>query len=203
MTNDPKQTGAPTPAAGLGPEEQRFVSYVDGDMPPEEMEAFEKELDTNPDLSRRFDEYRRTVHLLHNLPRPRAPQGLLPGLQRRMLQRRSPPPLPRFPYETVLFVCLMAALIFVYATYMAPTSGTVARIVMVQLSGPVPQEVVADFGLTRQRSDNQVVALTARLSEARARALLSALQPVLPLPPDIPAGETAYEVILRPPPTRE
>lgn len=101
-------------------EQERFVAYLDGTMPPEEMGAFESELESDPALQRRFRDYEQATLLIHGLAGEPGIDAvdLLPNLERRMgMRRRSSPNISwRLPIEVggMLVVMLVAVLFFMH-----------------------------------------------------------------------------------------
>jgi len=179
-------------------DQERFLRFVDGEMPEDERAQFQAALAADEGLRHRFRDYRKTVDMLHGLGRPKAPVTFLPGLQRHLIQRRGALPPARFPYEMLLFVLVMAGILYFYAAHMSPEPGAVARIVMVELTAPVPNEIATEFRLVERKDGAHTVAHVARLSEPQTLKLIEKLGPILSGKPEVPPGQETYEVILRP-----
>lgn len=94
--------------------EAAFVSAVDGALPEAEAQRLRDALAGDAELRERFARYERTVTLLREAPRERAPQGLAGLVLRRArrrrfsLQVRRLTEAHRFPVEIIVPIVLAA-----------------------------------------------------------------------------------------------
>lgn len=167
-------------------EQERFLAYLDGTMPPEEEQAFLSQLESDSEFHQRFSDYERATNLIHGLGKePDAePVDLLPNLERRMgMRRRSSPSLSwRLPIEVggLLAVMLVAVLAFMHELrrsdqIVVPEMKPGPVEVFVQ--SPPSAETSQSFGLSITEASKQKpphVWMT-RLSHSEIEGLLASL----------------------------
>ena len=99
--------------------EDRFRAYLDDELGDEERAAFEAELEGSAALRDEFDSYRQMVDLLRRMP-PADPPGRFVERVEGKIRRRSRGRFfavesrLRFPYEAVVTVLLMAAMVALF-----------------------------------------------------------------------------------------
>ena len=189
--------------------EERFRAYVDDELSPLEREAFEGELETNPEMKEEFQLYRSTVELLHRVGPLRAPDSLLPAIQKRLAgrhMRENYGATIRFPYEVLAFVVLLGCVFYLYATQLPGGPGPIAlkarpQLVEIELTGPLGEDVEQQFGLqvlTTDRPFERTVYGT--FDRTAAQRLLIALQPRSATPLQLLESKaTAFSMVLTSP----
>ncbi|MBM4353183.1 MAG: hypothetical protein FJ109_05200 [Deltaproteobacteria bacterium] len=181
-----------------GPEEDIFLAALDGELNEDEQGRFERNLAEDAGFRERFERYRQTVELIRRLgPRP-APESLLPSVQRRITRRAvdSAGPVLRFPYELLVFVVILGSLFYIYFGMLPPAPTEVSKravpaTVELELTSPLPAEIVARFELTDPGdSAGGARQYYGRMSRDRAAELFSAVTPFLKdkSPPTLPAA---------------
>lgn len=98
---------------------ERFRAYLDDELTADERAALDAELAASPDLAAEFDDYRRTVELLRQLPAPEPPERFVERVEGR-IRRRSQgryfalEPRVRLPYEAIATITLLAAMVLLF-----------------------------------------------------------------------------------------
>lgn len=189
--------------------EERFRAYLDDELPATERDAFVEELGTNPQLKEEFELYRATVELLHQVGPLRAPDSLLPGIQKRLAgrhMRENYGATIRFPYEVLAFVVLLACVFYLYATQIPGGPGPIShkirpQLVEIELTAPLGLALEEQFGLqllTTDRPFERTVFGT--FDRSAAQQLLVAAQPRSASPLRLPDSKaTSFSVVLTSP----
>ncbi len=69
--------------------EQLFTGAADGELDDSDLARLHAELDANPELKARFDQYQKAIGLLKGAPREKAPVALASTIMRRVRRRRT------------------------------------------------------------------------------------------------------------------
>lgn len=164
-------------------EEERFLLYLDGTMPPDQIAAFEAELARDSALSERFEAYQSATNLLHHLGEQEEEVNLLPNLERRigMRPKTRPELVWRVPLEIggMLAVMLAAVLLFMHGLKQEEVVMTVRQPgpVEIYLRAAAPQEVLSQYQITvtgaSEGTANRVFA--GRMSHAAVKEFIQAL----------------------------
>lgn len=193
------------PNDNITPDEELFTSYFDGQLTPPEVEAFEKKLAEDSRFAGQFEVFRRTVELLRRVGPARAPETLLPTLQRRLVgraMREAMGPQLRFPYEIVVFMALLAGIFYMYFVMVPTHPRDIVRkekpvLVEVELLAPLPAELKeefelkeADTGKTHERG------FFGKFQRDGAAELLDAVTPIAKVPPLLPETGDHFAVLL-------
>jgi hypothetical protein len=189
----------------INPDEELFTSYLDGRLTPSEVEEFERKLVGDPDFEGRFQVYRRTVELLRRVGPARAPETLLPTLQRRLVGRAMREAMGhqlRFPYEVVVFMALLAGIFYMYFVMVPTNPRDIVRrdkpvLVEVELLAPVAAEIRAEFDL--QEADTgrpHERGFFGKYGREEAARLLTAIASVAKTPQSLPKVGDHFAVLL-------
>lgn len=186
---------------GINRNEELFVAYFDGDLPPEEMDEFEQRLDSDPQFAEQFNRYRETVELVRSLPTVTAPPSLLPAIERRLQRRqqmRGPAYQLRFPYELLVFVALLVGVLYLYFGMVPTGPGTIAYTVKMQISQPLPDTVQEAFGFTQTEDKAKgITHYKTRTNRASALQIVEAIRPLSTKDLKLPQGVDLFEFRLR------
>ncbi len=192
----------------IRPEEDIFLAALDGEMSPDERARFDSNLAADEAFRGRFERYRQTVDLLRRLGPSPAPKTLLPSVQRRITRRtvQSSWPTLRFPYEMLVFVVILGALMYMYFNMLPASPGpfTVREApatLQLDLSKPLPAELVEKFGLADPGDAAPGSrAYYGRLGREQAGLLLQAVAPYLEdkPPATLPPGDRVGVLLTAP-----
>jgi hypothetical protein len=186
---------------GINRNEELFIAYFDGDLPPAEMDEFEQRLDSDSQFAKQFNRYRKTIELVRSLPSVTAPPSLLPAIERRLQRRqqmRGPAYQLRFPYELLVFVALLVGILYMYFGMVPTGPGAIAYTVKVQISQPLPETVQETFGFTRTEDrEGGITHYKTRTNRASALKIVEAIRPLSSRDLKLPQGVDLIEFRLR------
>lgn len=196
----------------ISPDEELFVAYLDEELSADGISTFERRLHDEPEFARSFETYRRTVELVKQVGLTRAPESLLPSVQRRLSRRMARPHglQVRFPYELLVFMVLLAGILYMYFAMVPQIPGPVAErgksiLVQVHLDQDPPQDLPARYGLEEKGLNERGEALLfGKLTKERAIALMEELSPLAESVPKLSPKEQKVSVALtyRPRPSK-
>jgi len=189
----------------ISPHEELFTAFLDGHLAPEEVDSFEKRLADEPDFAASFESYRKTVELLRRVGPARAPESLLPTLQRRIVgraMREALGPQLRFPYEVVVFMALLAGILYMYFAMVPTNPRDIIRkekpvLIEVETSAPLAAELKKEYSLKEADAGRpHERAFFGKYDRARASSLLEAVAPIAKAPPGLPETGDFFAILL-------
>ena len=190
-------------------DEALFVAYLDDELSRTDKEQFLSRLDREPDLAASFEQYRKTVELLHQVGRISAPDTLLPSVQRRLssrTMRAAIQPQIRFPYEVLVVTALIASIFYLYIGVVPPSpSGFTERVkppvVEVSLETPVTLTFESEYGFSIVGGDRPFErAIYVTLPREKAASLLKALEERVGKPLRLPKKGDKITILVTMPP---
>jgi len=186
------------------PEEELFSAFLEEDLPPEKMAEFRQRLDGDEEFRTSFERYRRAVELLREVGPARAPDSLLPSLQRRVAGRdpRGLGPYLRFPYELLVFMVLLAGILYVYFAMVPTPPRAITRrenpvLITLSVTRAPPPALVERFQLHQRPVGPEGPQLVSpRLDRDRATQLLDALSTHADSLPSLPDHGNLFRVVI-------
>ncbi len=103
--------------------DERWSDWIDAQMDKRERDAFERELEDDPELRRELEAFQQTVGVLRRMPPAQAPDDFLQQVQSRIRRRTTgrfygEQWKTRFPYEAAFNLVLLGLMMALYITAM-------------------------------------------------------------------------------------